>query len=177
MLTRDWIRTFTGKQFCPTSPRPEDLCIEDVAHHLSLINRYTGATKFPFSVAQHSVYVSELVPPDLALCGLLHDGPEFCLNDINRPVKYGAALDGYRELEEKVWQCFALKWNLPERIPPAVKAADDYVGRIERNCLNERWPKPEGLSSLERTMRIPELEPAAAEAMFLKRFKELTDRG
>src|SRR5690606_23156115 len=39
-----WIQTYTGRRFYVTAPRPEDVCIEDVAHALSNICRFTGHT-------------------------------------------------------------------------------------------------------------------------------------
>ena len=41
----DWISTFSGKQFWPCDPRPEEIDIADIAHHLSNLCRFTGAVK------------------------------------------------------------------------------------------------------------------------------------
>lgn len=38
----DWIQTYTGRQFWPMNPRQEDVCIEDIAHALSMLCRYNG---------------------------------------------------------------------------------------------------------------------------------------
>lgn len=65
----DWIQTFTGRRFWPLDPRPEDVCIEDIAHALSLKCRFGGhCTRF-YSVAEHSVHVSNYVPAEFALWG------------------------------------------------------------------------------------------------------------
>ncbi len=40
----DWIQTYTGKQFWPLDPRPEDVDIEDIANALSNLGRYAGHT-------------------------------------------------------------------------------------------------------------------------------------
>jgi hypothetical protein len=82
-----WIQTFTGKAFDLLDPKPETVCIEDIAHHLALINRFTGATREPYSVAQHSVLCSWIVPPELALTALLHDAAEAYVADVSRPLK------------------------------------------------------------------------------------------
>jgi hypothetical protein len=50
---RDYIRTFSGIKFPILEPQKECLSIVDIAHHLSNICRFTGATKFHYSVAQH----------------------------------------------------------------------------------------------------------------------------
>ncbi len=57
--TTDWIQTFTGKKFFPLTPDPELICIEDIAHSLSMQCRYNGHSKQFYSVAQHSVILSQ----------------------------------------------------------------------------------------------------------------------
>lgn len=47
----DWIQTYTNKQFWPLDPRPEDVCIEDIAHALSLQCRFTGHVREFYSTA------------------------------------------------------------------------------------------------------------------------------
>jgi hypothetical protein len=71
------------------------VCIEDVAWHLSLINRFCGATVRPYSVAEHCLLVTEIlersVPnaaPMLLRCALLHDAPEAYTNDLSTPMKH-----------------------------------------------------------------------------------------
>lgn len=61
----DWMQTFTGRQFWPMDPRPEDLDILDIAHALSLLCRFGGHCQRFYSVAEHSVHVSTLAtaPP------------------------------------------------------------------------------------------------------------------
>lgn len=84
------IVTYTGKVFDFMDPRPEAICIEDIAHSLSHICRYGGHTPEHYSVAQHSCMVANLlVPhgPDYALAGLLHDAHEAYIGDIVTPLK------------------------------------------------------------------------------------------
>lgn len=45
MKHHDWIQTFTGRKVFPLHLRPDDVCIEDIAHHLSNLCRFTGATR------------------------------------------------------------------------------------------------------------------------------------
>ena len=51
------IHTFSGIAFDLLNPQPEMILMEDIAHSLAIINRSNGAAKFPYSVAQHSLYV------------------------------------------------------------------------------------------------------------------------
>jgi len=86
---------------------PHDLTgfrVEHVAHALSQINRYTGHSRFPYSVAQHSVFVSKLLDfdPRLAMLGLAHDAHEIIIGDIGTPMKLALRAAGAGEVLEKL---------------------------------------------------------------------------
>jgi len=87
----DWMQTRSGVRFYVEDPRVEDVRLEDIVFALSNLTRFTGHTEF-YSVAQHSVHVSELVPRELELQALLHDAAEAYCGDMGRPLKHGAAL-------------------------------------------------------------------------------------
>lgn len=103
-----WITTFSGKKFHYLNPQPEEINIKDIAHHLSLICRFTGATREFYSVAEHSIRVAEHVPPSLRLSALLHDASEAYLNDISRPVKHSCML---KATEEGISKAVASKFG------------------------------------------------------------------
>lgn len=52
---REKICTFSGIHISPADPRPEEICIEDIAHALSLMTRANGHFPVFYSVAQHSL--------------------------------------------------------------------------------------------------------------------------
>lgn len=81
------VQVFSGVAFTPLDPKAADVRLEDIAHHLSLINRFNGGTNVPYSVAEHCITMSRLVDPDIALHALLHDAAEAYLGDIVRPIK------------------------------------------------------------------------------------------
>ena len=131
------IRTFTGHMFYPLDPRPEDVCIEDIAHSLSLLCRFTGHTYAHYSVADHSLRVSRLAEKlfvaeahspesekmqrmanEIALWGLLHDASEAYLQDMPRPLKYAPGFGQlYRGYEGLVMDEAAQAWiNLREKM-------------------------------------------------------------
>lgn len=91
MTLPTWIQTSDGRElhgsFDLLRPRPEDIHVEHIAHHLAQINRYTGAARRPYNVAQHSCLVSQLLPPRLRLAGLLHDAHEAYTGDWSSPLK------------------------------------------------------------------------------------------
>ncbi len=82
-----WIETWSGEAFDLMNPDPARMHIEDVAVHLSLINRFVGATGVGYSVAQHCCQVVELVPPAFKRRALFHDVEEAYWGDWSSPAK------------------------------------------------------------------------------------------
>src|ERR1700722_9509595 len=101
--TRDYITTYTGKIFRPLHPDAVDICIEDIAHALSMQCRFTGHSREFYSVGDHCLWVSdvaaELGRPEDALWGLLHDASEAYLHDIASPIKRADEFVLYRAAE------------------------------------------------------------------------------
>lgn len=105
------------------------ICIEDIAHALSLQCRFSGHIPEFYSVAQHSVLVSKLVPQTLKLQALLHDASEAYLVDIPRPIKKG--LNNYNLLEHKLMLAIAAKFRFKYPLDIAVVAMDDEMLQFE----------------------------------------------
>lgn len=172
--SHEWIQTYTGKKFYPLNPRMEDICIEDIAHALSMLCRFTGHSKFFYSVAEHCVLVSYFCDSKDSLAGLLHDASEgLGLNDISSPIKRSKIFEGYRNAEDHLQRMIYKKFGLPEIEPLSVKLADkrilcteakDCLGTLHKDWKNAFEPLP---------IKIMGLNPKEAEALFLKRFEEL----
>lgn len=163
----EWMETYTGDKFHFTKPRPEEIHIEDIAHHLSLLCRYTGACKFFYSVAQHSLYVAQLVPEELQLTALLHDAAEAYLNDISRPVKYSHRLD---ITEQEITKVIDAKYGINSHHPD-IKLADDIMlateaGQLMKNMTDWK-PLPQPVN-----IAIHQVAPYMIESAFLDRFRE-----
>jgi hypothetical protein len=133
--TGNWIQTHTGKRFHPLAPDPALVDIEDIAHALAMTTRFCGHLDMPYSVAQHSVCVAYLVPPEHALQALLHDGSEAYINDISRPLKRSAQFAGYVEVERRLQAAVYEAFCVPTTDAPEVKHADAMMLRVEA----ERW--------------------------------------
>jgi hypothetical protein len=161
-----------GKHFDFYKPEEAEFDIQVVSHALSHICRFTGHTKEFYSVAQHSVLVSYLVPEDDAMTGLLHDGSEAFINDIAAPLKQ--LLPDYKAIEARVEQAVLERFGLPAKLPASVKQADLVALAIEQRDLmpESRWPS----SSLDRFKRIKPLSPKAARSLFLMRYRQLIGR-
>lgn len=111
-----WSQTYSGHKFHPLDPDPAHICLGDIAHQLALVNRFSGATKYPYSVAQHTLLCFALVrnifPGRLNLrrWALLHDAPEYVLGDMVRPVK--VQLPSYAEMEDRLMAVIATRFKL-----------------------------------------------------------------
>lgn len=84
-----YIRTHHGHNFhmATEAMGTNRIELDDIATSLAKQCRFNGHVPGFYSVAEHSVIVSYLVPPELALHGLLHDAAEAYLGDIISPVK------------------------------------------------------------------------------------------
>lgn len=124
------LETQSGTLIDIADPQPDQIYIRDIAHALSMQCRFGGHTKHHYSVAQHSVNVSYLVPKEHALQALLHDATEAYLVDIPTPIK--RLLRDYKPLEERLWSCIAAKYGVPKELHASVKEADSRI------CISEK---------------------------------------
>jgi hypothetical protein len=125
----NWHYTYTGERFWPLDVRPEDIRINDIVYPLSHINRFNGGCLDPYSVAQHSIHVAELVPRQYALYALLHDAAEAYIGDTITPVKSLDFMRGFGELEERIMAAIAeaFSFHITPEATKAIKWADMKV--------------------------------------------------
>lgn len=174
----NWMMTYTGRAFYPYDMRVEDFCIEDIAHALSLLCRYGGHCKKFYSVAEHSVLISRMVPKEHAFAGLMHDATEAYLVDMPRPIKVG--FPQYKEMEAKIWTMISQRFGLPAELPLEVHQADGEALWHEMAALLHPVPRGRewGMGRPEPTVIRPELIRGwnwqDSERFFLNRYKELT---
>lgn len=170
-----YISTFTGKHFDFINICAEDISIEDIAQGLSNECRFAGQIDSFYSVAQHSVYVSQIVPPEYALEALLHDAAEAYCKDLPSPLK--ALLPSYKAIESAVQKVITDKWNLPTALSDIVHYADLTMLATERRDLDvdgkNPWTILEGIPSSD-LITVNPLLPIQARAMFIHRYNQLT---
>jgi hypothetical protein len=171
--TWDWMQTYSGKKFLPMAPRIEDICIEDIAHALSMLCRYGGHCNTFYSVAEHSWHCSYAVAPEYAFAALMHDASEAYLVDMPRPIKN--QLPGYREAEARLEQVISTKYGLEWPMPAEVKRVDNAILFDERKVLlsepPEKWANEQEPLGIELELWGPE----CAKYTFLERFYQLTE--
>jgi uncharacterized protein len=173
-----YFRTYTGLNVQPLSPAPDDLDIHDIAHSLSHICRFLGHAQRFYSVAQHSVLVSQMVPRADALWGLLHDASEAYLCDLPAPLKCEPQMKFYRAAEERLMACVALKFGLAPQMPKSVVYIDKVLLATEFRDVTTAsdldWIVAEcgGVNPLSR-ITIDPWSSMVAKDNFLSRFEEL----
>lgn len=184
-----WIEVLGGNvwQF-GTDNNVLHLTPELVGKVLSQINRFTGHTRarFPYTVAQHSVFVSELLDfdPQMAMAGLLHDAPEMIIGDDSTPKKWFLGPEKFAPMKREehkalgvIMQALGVAFNLPAQWEPVVKHADLIALVTEkRDLLSPRiqWDYFQEIPRHPR--RIVPVPCNKAAQMFVRRFRELKRR-
>lgn len=168
------ILTQSGRYFDLSEPDCSQLWIDDIAHALSHLCRFAGHTRAFYSVAQHSLLVSRIVPPEHARAALLHDAAEAFLGDISTPLK--AMLPEFARIERRVEHAVLSRFGIALPLPECIKQADLVLLATERRDLmvehDSRWPIIDGIARLPYPI-IP-MTSMDARAAFIERYRELT---
>lgn len=169
--------TPSGRPFWSQDPRPEDVRIEDLAASLARICRFNGALRDDieiYSVAQHSILASLLVPPKFALEALLHDAAEAYLGDMIKPIK--RLHPGRKELEARVDWAIRTKFGLPLELSPEVKEVDYQLVWAEHHQLQPECPEVDWGTFDARPLNVTINPMGVFECRdaFLRRFQEIT---
>lgn len=168
------------KKFPLLSPDPDLVDIRDIAHALSNLCRFTGHARKFYSVAQHSVIVSELASPEDAAWGLLHDSAEAYVGDLSAPVKGLHALSGYKDLEISIILTIAKHFKLHVGnvleviVPETIKLIDKELLMREAELFFGPPPEPWIYADLTPSpVDIVPLLPEQAEELFLARYEQI----
>lgn len=106
------LRTYTSKLVDPLNVKKEDISIIDIAQSLAKTCRYNGHCDGFYSVAQHSVLMSNLYRDDIPLAklALLHDAAEAYTGDIITPLK--RKLKGIDKIEANILDIILKKFRV-----------------------------------------------------------------
>lgn len=162
----------SGAWFDFLDPESSDFTIEDIAAGLSKTCRYAGQCDAFYSVAEHSLLVSEILP-QYAFEALMHDAAEAFIGDVTRPLKQ--LLPEFKRIEARVEQAIFERFGVPTPISKEVKQADLRVLAAEQMQLmppeTSRWIFSDRVEPAPVVIR--RLDPVDAREAFLARYHEL----
>lgn len=176
--------TYTGHFVDPLDLQPQDVRPADIAQSLSNTFRWGGHASPGFTVAQHSVFVSELAAPfgpKVALWGLLHDAAEAYFGDIQAPLKKHLRVMGpdqrlmtFNEAEQAalavIVPLFGLEIDEPGQVHHAdmVSLATEGRDLFDPFIIFSAGPPP-------HAKKITPLAPEKAAVAWLQRLVELLE--
>jgi hypothetical protein len=142
------ICTQSGVRFDPFNPHHQDVRLEDIAHALAHKCRFTGHTRWHYSVAQHSVLASILAEKrgetlDIQKWALLHDATEAYFPDVAAPLKGsmhvalpGGQMATFRDAEAVLARAIAIRFGLNPLFEPVdIKLYDLAMLHAEKAAL------------------------------------------
>lgn len=146
-----YIGLYSGKRFYALDPKVEDITVDDVAHSLSNLCRFTGHSERFYSVGEHSIRCSELaealgLSPKMQMYALFHDASESIVNDLARPVKQN--VPQYKVIEDKIMKVI---WELLDLEEPTEEEYE-ILKKIDNTLLiNE-------MKTLTKHLSLPTVE-------------------
>lgn len=168
-----WKHTISGERFYFLRPEVNHYRIEDIAHALSMLCRFGGHVKEFYSVAQHSVLVSNCCRPEFAKIGLLHDATEAYIGDMVGPLK--GILDNYRDIETGIRLHLNAAFSIPFEFPDNIHEVDKRMCVTEALSLQTSpdWCSDFGFMPFD--FNIIPMDPKVAMACFLTRYNDLAE--
>lgn len=150
----------------------EDVCIEDIAHALSLTCRFGGHSLGFYSVAEHCLLVEQMLRGKSGWTNgsadrkglrsaLLHDAAEAYLGDMVRPVKHGGDMGVFIDAEKRAERVIAKAFDLYYPELTVIKCCDRQVLQDE-----QEW-----VFAAKRGFSAP-----VAERLFLQRWEALSEK-
>lgn len=182
MASKDnFIALLSGAKMNYHYPEKSDVTIEDIASALSNNCRFSGHLPRFYSIAQHLVNTSRIVPPEFAFTGLMHDTAEAFTNDLPTPLKWEFPI--FKELEGRIEAAMGKKFGFEFPYPKEVKEADTIMLILEKFHVKEDftiWPNYEEWTKKKVAKYLPLVDldswqPRRAKREFLERYNELKE--
>jgi hypothetical protein len=171
----------SGTYFDFEAPETAELTIEDVAYGLAFacrfagqaVSRATGRRVF-YSVAEHCVRMSHIVPPGYEYDALMHELGEPTCGDMTGPLK--SLCPDYKAIEKRCEAAGMARFGVTMRDPVLIKRFDLVMLVTEKRDLmpgadRHEWTWTQGAQPLPEV--IEPWDPYDAAAAFLARYAEL----
>lgn len=166
------VSTFSGKQLQLLAPASAQIDIEDIAHGLAYQCCFNGQTRYFYSVAQHSMLVAQLVPPQHRLAALLHDGAAAYLGEMVKPLRQ--MMLEFQLIEKKIMAAISEKFGVSGFDAPPLLRAHAIALATERRDLF--WHSPEANEPTGQSAPIPRRIEALPPEEAKYQFTELVDQ-
>lgn len=172
--------TYSGLVFDFVNPTEDMIDIEDIAHALSQLCRFTGHCDRFYSVAEHSLIGAlifmERKQDELAFEFLMHDAHEAYVGDLSTNLK--KLCPDFKVVEERVDKVIRKKYNMESIMPIEVKRMDTTMLATEKKNLlyNHRfseWNVLKGVEVLDEDFTAGELSVKEMRQLFLDTFDML----
>lgn len=134
------ITTYTGRHIDLVQPDAAAIHIDDIAASLAKVNRFTGHTHRPYTVAEHLLLGVEYCTPEAQFRYFTHDFSEAYLNDISGPMKALRGMQFYRQLEAAWEEVIAERFGLTSKGAKEAKVIDARMLITEQRDLFGRRP-------------------------------------
>src|SRR5215204_5976975 len=177
-----YLQTVSGRFVNPFDPDPAQLDIGDIGRALANICRFGGHARSFYSVAQHSVIVSQLVEErggdvEDVFAALMHDATEAYLGDMPHPLKHRSPLGAaFKEAEDHLERALRAHFRIKPDVPE-IKRVDRALLATERRAFSSEdwhWPELDGVEPLD--LELEAWPPDVAAEAFLRRFEALDGR-
>lgn len=138
LYTPNCLRTHSGQYINITQPDYEHIYPVDIAVGLSRAMRFSGHTRKPYSVAEHSIWCAEKAEeihpdkPGIAFKLLLHDAHEFLLCDVGSPFK--KLLEEYSHYAQILQDAVHVRYGV--RIS---NTDENIIAGIDKMALEWEW--------------------------------------
>lgn len=170
----------SGTYFDFEDPESSEITIEDIAYGLGFECRFAGqcvsqatGRRVFYSVAQHSVVMSEIVPPGHEYDALMHEDGEAPCDDMTGPLK--SICPDYKAVEKRSEAAIHKRFRVPMKDRQLIKEYDMVMLAMERRDLmpwsGEQWAS-ETAYPVPAEPIVP-WGPYKSARAFLRRFREI----
>lgn len=178
-----WITTANNHKLDYLNPDPSQISILDIATGLSNIPRWSGQINRFYSVAEHSILVTQIYEgmdedfnPDIMMALLMHDATEAYMCDIPRPLKQ--LIPEYKSIEKRLDIIIKLKFGIAD--DPEIH---NIVRKYDNICLKSEaiirggdinWISEDQYASVPvaEFFMLRHMYPKWAAIEFIKKFTE-----
>lgn len=167
----------SGQKIDPFNFERAELSPHRLGRALSYINRYSGNGDRPFSVAQHSFNLSNVVGPDLdhQRAALMHDVPEIFTGDVPTPIK--RMCPDLQAIDARIIERISVVYAIPPGAFEAIHTLDTRISKDEAHfmfwelCADALKQLAGGGGPLG--IPIVPMTPLQAASAWTRRFREL----